>query len=171
MSENYRNIFDYYRGRAPKGSTNNEKVLENNVTKALLNTIDLCPNLDRRFINWLNERHLGEKQLSLNPPGGTDFERPTRDEKRNANVTKILLGIKKHKGDYPRDTRKGNRLDATIIGQGWLVAIESKLTGMNKQQFRNEEKLIKATKAIQVLWKEVKECFEEAAKDPTCLMR
>lgn len=163
--ERYHNIFDYYRGPSKGSDAHKNKVLENNVTKALLNTIDLCPNLGRYFISWLNEKYFKERGVSLNPPDITEIrivEGPTDDEIRDKNITKILLGIKKHGKDYKSETRKGERVDGTIVGQGWLVAIESKLEGMDTSQLKAEQKRIRAEKPIQVLWKELKECFEKA---------
>jgi hypothetical protein len=150
-----------------ESETESAKVLENNVTKALLNTVDLGPNLGRLFINWLNTEHLGRKGLKLEPAdvkGVRILKGPTKEEIKDKKIIRILLGIKKHEDDYESDTEKGRLVDGTIVGTGWLVAIESKLEGMNKRQFIREEKGIQPAASIQVLWKDVKDCFEKASK-------
>jgi len=171
MSDKGHNIFDYFRGPRPRRGVSKEdlenEVLENNVTKALLNVMEYCPELGRQFITWLNEKHLIRRGLTLKPPDIKDvriLEGPTSDEIADANITRILLGIKKHEADNDRDTSKGERLDGTVVGQGWLVAIESKLGGMERHQLKREEKKIRATAVVQLLWKEVQECFERALK-------
>jgi len=166
MSEEYRNLFSYYMPRC-ESETESAEVLENNVTKALLNTVDLGPNLGRLFINWLNTKHLGRKGLALEPPEVKNvriLQGPKPEEIKDEKIVRILLGVKKHEGDSPSDAREGKELDGTIVGPGWLVAIESKLEGMNERQFRREEEHVQPVAAIQVLWKDVKECLEKAVK-------
>lgn len=168
MSGRHRNLFDYCLGPHRGGDSYKARVLENNVTKSLLNTIDLCPSLGRRFVDWLNDEHLRSRGLPLSPPDKIEVRilgGPTDYEIGDVDLTRILLGIKKHAGDYDDDTRKGKEVDGTIVGQGWLVAIESKLNGMNKRQLGAEQRRIKATATIQVLWKDVKRCFEECLDD------
>jgi hypothetical protein len=100
MSEKHRNIFYYYRGPNRTNDAESNDVLENNLTKALLNTIDRRPNLGIQFINWLNRSH----GLHVDPPNITDLrilEGPTEEEIEQKKI-KVMMGIKKYNGeDYP----------------------------------------------------------------------
>ncbi len=124
MSERYHNIFDYYRRSKHRDDTEKEEVLENNVTKALLNTLELCPRLGIKFIEWLNGKF--EEQSRLDSPNITGIrilKNPTEEE-IGKKTTKIMLGIKKYNGE-PIKGKKGEdrRVDGTIVGENWLVAI------------------------------------------------
>lgn len=159
MSERYRNLFCYYRGPQRGDVKEKAEALENNVTKALLNTLELCPKLGDQFIDWLNKR-LPE---SLDPPNITELrilENPT-DEEIEKKSTKIMLGIKKYNGeDYLGEKGKG-KVDGTIVGQDWLIAIESKLGGIATRQFQKEKETIGAENknTLKIYWRDIHDFF------------
>jgi len=161
MSERHRNIFEYYRGPDKEDSP-----LENNVTKALLNTLGLCESKSVRigFVQWLNQK----AGLKLEPDRGNlrigILEPPTDDEKRDANI-KIMLGIKPYwadKFDKSGVKKRARReYDGKIVGQGWLIAIESKIRGgLNEDQFKTLKKQLGGkTKEVVVSWQEIHDFF------------
>jgi hypothetical protein len=166
MSERYHNIFDYWRPKR-KNDTEKEEVLENNVTKALLNTLELCPNLGTKFITWLNEKLSKECGLSLEPPNITELrilENPT-DEEIKKKAPRIMLGIKKYNGEcVPGKKGKGN-VDGTIVGQEWLIAIESKLGDMYTRQLQKEKERLGTEKSLIITWQEIHDFFDKLDKE------
>jgi len=159
MSELHSNVFFYCGLPREAGRPEKHTQLENNVTKALLNTLELCPDLCRLFLQWLRDRF----QLNINPMTADYLEvlgNPDDGEKKKSH--RILLGIKKNKWDYENAPGGGRkRFDGKIVGEDWLIAIESKLGGMDMGQFRAEEDEIKATQSRQILWREIHEYFGE----------
>ena len=159
MSELHRNIF-YYCGLSKRsGSIKKQTPLENNVTKALLNTLDLCPGLRRRFLEWLRDRY----DLTIDPMTFAYLAvlgNPDKDETSKDRV--ILLGIKKHRSDREGTPSGGTKyFDGKIVGEDWLIAIESKIGGMDKCQFKAQKDQITATQDEQILWKDVHGFFRE----------
>jgi hypothetical protein len=161
MSERHHNIFEYYRG------PDKDSPLENNVTKALLNTLELCESesVKIRFVQWLINQKAG---LELEQDTGNlrigILEPPTDDEKRDANI-KIMLGIKPYWADKFEKSgvkkRARREYDGKIVGQGWLIAIESKLYGgLNEDQFKTLKKQLGGkTKEVIVSWQEIHDFF------------
>jgi len=169
MSERHHNIFEYYRG------PEKDSPLENNVTKALLNTLELCPteSVKVRFVQWVINEKAGLK-LKLEKDTGNlrigILEPPTDDERRDANI-KIMLGVKPYwadkfgKSGVRERARRG--YDGKIVGQGWLIAIESKLYGgLNKDQFKTLKKqLLGKPKEVIVSWQEIHDFFSYLFSD------
>lgn len=159
MSELHNNVFFYYGLPRRAGTIKKQTQLENNVTKALLNTLSLCPGLRRLFLQWLRDRF----ELSIDPTVTSYLAvlgNPDDDERKMSE--RILLGIKKHSRDYRKALSEGTKqFDGKIVGEDWLIVIESKLGGMNMCQFEAEEEEIVATRSIQVLWSEIDEYFGE----------
>jgi len=164
MSEKYRNIFCYYRGPKHSNETEKQGALENNVTKALLNTLDLCPNLGTQFVEWLNDKLYEKYSLRLlDPPTIAELrilEGPTPEE-IETKTHKIMLGIKKYNGEcVPGEKRKG-KVDGTIVGQEWLIAIESKLGHMYKLQLQKEKEMIGSKEDLIISWRDIHDFFYE----------
>jgi hypothetical protein len=119
----HRNIFYSYRG--PKGDTaDRDRQLENNVTKALINTLDLGGSaVYGPFLDWLGITDATNAKFLLqrhNLPSGTAAE------KRN----RALLGISKRKLDWADAGANGTYEsvpDAWVYGDGFAVLVECKV--------------------------------------------
>lgn len=161
MSDRYRNIFSHYRGPAHSKEADKRGALENNVTKALLNTLDLCEDLGSQFIEWLSDKLYERYGLRLEPPEIEDIrilEGPT-DQEKKGKALKIMLGIMKYNGRCVPGTPGKGRVDGTILGQQWLVAVESKLDDMYMRQFRKEKKMLGAETDLIICWRDIHDFF------------
>src|SRR5262245_14409373 len=86
MAEFHRNIYGYYRGAAQQ-EQDREQQLEDNTTKALINTLEYCsPEVAIRFLEWLGikEPRKAEFVLQKNTIG---------KEKISNKAQRLLLAI------------------------------------------------------------------------------
>lgn len=133
MSKFYHNIFYYYRG-AKDSDRNRERQLEDNTTKALINTLQYGGKETRiAFLKW----------LGIDNPKNIHFElqKSTIGKGLIARKSKrILLALipKKSKITKLNETdNKDSRPDAWIYGDDFVVLIESKVVGyLDSNQIR-----------------------------------
>jgi len=129
MTDFHHNIFYYYRG-TKQSSQDRARQLENNTTKALINTLEHCNSkvaLD--FLDWLGIEAGGKVEFELQKAtisGGEIGNKPQR----------LLLGLVPSKRDEGNlvsklagPVTKGSIPDAWIYGDDCVVLIESKTKG------------------------------------------
>jgi len=173
----YHNIFNYYARLSRSEYENEDKkeaVLEDNVTKALINVLELSDpesKLRQRFVEWLSKK----ANHSLSPRITNYFlqtaEPPNYAEITKSGRTKFILGIVP--SGWEHDTKKGwprkktTRPDAWLVGKDWTVVIESKCReGLDEAQIEGHRKLLRCRKetAQEVNWKDIHELFDDLAK-------
>lgn len=128
MTDFHHNIFYYYRG-AKQSEKEREQQLENNTTKALINTLQHCsPEVTREFL----------KELGITAHGKTEFvlqKSTIGDEKIRSRPKRVLLGIV---GTAEAASESictqlsgipyGDSLpDAWLYGEDFVVLLESKV--------------------------------------------
>jgi len=127
MRDFHRNIFYYYRG-ARQTNSEFERQLEDNTTKALINTLEHCSQaVSQRFLNW----------LGINANGKTNFELQRKsigEVKIGGKSQRLFLGLipkdhQEHPNTASKVTREDSRPDAWIYGDNFVVLIESKVVG------------------------------------------
>ncbi len=127
MPDFHHNIFYYYRG-ARQADSEFERQLEDNTTKALINTLEHCSQtVSQRFLKW----------LGIDANGKTNFElqRKTIGEtKIKGKSERLLLGlipmqIERQPTSENISAREDSRPDAWIYGDNFVVLIESKVVG------------------------------------------
>ena len=168
MSRQYHNIFHYYRG--PRESASDYEQIENNLTKALVNTLELSSaEVANAFLRWLGVR---------NPPPFQklrfDLQRATPSRPVYQGLHGILLCIAGSADGEPEAAAVTSRSDASpprrdipdawVYGTRLVVGIEAKLRQPDEEQLqRYQEKLEYLTGARPVLkrvsWKEVSDHF------------
>jgi len=129
MKDFHHNIFYYYRGSNQEHEKLNDPQLENNTTKALINTLKHCsPGIAVKFLKWLGITTTKRIQFEL--------QKATIGKERIHHVPqRLLLGLVAvpekdrdsicDKLDGPAG--KGSTPDAWIYGDDFVVAIESKV--------------------------------------------
>lgn len=165
MSERYHNIFSYYRGPNRGGDKEQTETLENNLTKALINTLDLCSRLGTKFVEWLNIE-IGKQGFGVSLDADAEkiywgiLETPDKEEVKRKEV-RIMLGIKKRDSrDFSKPIEEGNpEFDGKIVGKDWLVGIESKTKGMHEEQFEQEKKWLETDKSLMLDWQQIHDFF------------
>jgi len=175
----YHNIFNYYTrlSRSEESEDRKEDVLEDNVTKALINVLELSDSeskVRQRFVRWLSAQ--GGVRLS---PGITDYFLQTTKPPNHAEITKsgrtkFILGIVprgwKNCAEEGWQRKKTTIPDAWLVGKNWTAIIESKCRkGLDKAQIEGHRKHLRCRKriAIQVDWKDMHNLFDELAKTGT----
>lgn len=117
----YQNIFHYYRGQT-RGNTDDIRQLqiENNVTKAFLNTLQHSSlELTSRFLNFINLPALEAKEYDYR------YQVPNRMEK--ATKVSAVVGIAESK-EIRKGTKKSYSIpDAAILSQDHTILIENKI--------------------------------------------
>jgi hypothetical protein len=119
----HHNLFYTYRG--PGTDADRDRQLENNVTKALINTLRLGGEaVWRPFLSW----------LGIANATGADFLLQRRDLPSGHAAhrrRRVLLGISKRKSDWPpsagAETTYESLPDAWVYGDGFAVLVESKV--------------------------------------------
>jgi hypothetical protein len=119
----HHNLFYAYRG--PAADADRDTQLENNVTKALINTLRLGgEGVCRPFLAW----------LGISDATGTDFllQRHDLPSGRAAHKRhRVLFGISKQRSAWLAGAREGRAYeslpDAWVYGDGFAVLIESKV--------------------------------------------
>ncbi len=134
MTDFHHNIFYYYRGpqqakeQAKQGASYDQQ-LENNTTKALINTLKHCsPTVAMKFLEWLGITAIGKVEVALQ-------KRTIGTEKIRRTSQRLLLGLV----DKPEENAdsictklagaiNGDSLpDAWLYGEDFVVLIESKV--------------------------------------------
>jgi hypothetical protein len=129
----FHNVFYYYSG-SQQPDRSHDRQLENNTTKALINTLEHCsPLVARRFLAWL----------------GIEATEPVRYELQRTTISKGIIGNKSQRlllGLVPseegkdfcieeKDEVEGDSLpDAWLFGSDYVVLIESKVAGSLEQE-------------------------------------
>lgn len=141
----YHNIFYYYRGAVLDDGRHRERQLENNTTKALINTLDHCDDrLAQSFLSWLGIPTQETAKFAL--------QRKTIGEPKLRRVVperRLLLGLtpdpsRDRAASSPEASAQGDSLpDAWIYGDSFVVLIESKTAGAldESQMVRHAETL------------------------------
>ncbi len=146
MTDFHHNIFYYYRG-AHQQEKDKERQLEDNVTKALINTLRHANGRVRKeFLKWLGIPIRADDHIRL------VLQRPTIGEERISRKKKrVLVALLPERGDFKPDSDIGDatdydsRPDAWIYGDDFVVLIESKVIGYidAKQMNRHFSKLMR----------------------------
>ncbi len=154
MTDFHHNIFYYYRGaKRPDQEHNSQQnqkwdpQLEDNTTKALINTLEHCsPVVTRKLLEWLNITATDKPKFELQKM--TIGERNIRRKSQ-----RLLLGLVQKEGeDSICDRLEGpvdgdSRPDAWIYGEDYVVLIESKVgrtTSLDLNQMRCHSQKLQA---------------------------
>ncbi|HBO45422.1 MAG TPA: hypothetical protein DD670_16115 [Planctomycetaceae bacterium] len=129
MADFHHNIFYFYGGAHPTVQ-DHERQLENNTTKALINTLQFCNSVVAiRFLKWLG--------LTATKPVLYELQRASIRQGRIENKRhRMLLGLvplkktENHSSSSDPQSIDGDSLpDAWIYGSDFVVLIESKVVG------------------------------------------
>ena len=129
MTDFHHNIFYYYRGSQHAKQVQYDQQLEDNTTKALINTLKHCsPIVAMEFLKWLGIEAIGKVDFELQKATiGTEKIRRTSQrlllglvDKPEKSVDSICTELK---GPIFGDSRP----DAWIYGENFVVLIESKV--------------------------------------------
>ena len=126
MTDFHRNVFYYYRG-AQQSNKDRDSQLENNTTKALINTLDHCGDaVALRFLDWLGIKTAGQVEYELQKATTGDI---------GSKSQRLLLGIvppAKQEDDPCAEgvaAESESIPDAWLYGDDYIVLIESKVRG------------------------------------------
>jgi len=147
MTDFHHNIFHYYRG-AQRSNRERERQLEDNTTKALINTLEHCgPTVALGFLKWLSIEVLeqvGQVKFELQKATIGTGEIQSRSQR-------LLLGLVPSRGardpcaglDKVVTENEDGRPDAWLYGDDFIVLLESKVEGSLKldQMQRHFQKL------------------------------
>ena len=129
MTDFHDNVFYYYRGARQSQQGQYDQQLEDNTTKALVNTLQHCnPSVALRFLEWLGIETTGRVRVELQKAS------IGRERIRSA-LQRLLLGlvaVPKPRDDSIASELNGpvdgdSRPDAWLYGEGFVVLIESKV--------------------------------------------
>ena len=127
MAGFHRNIFSYYKGSSQR-EQDREQQLEDNTTKALVNTLENCNlRVVAEFLKW----------LKVSTPGKASFvlQKPTiGDERIRHKTDRLLLAIVGTSNEVnqsicrqlPKTPVGDSRPDAWLYGDGFVALVESK---------------------------------------------
>jgi hypothetical protein len=163
MRDHHRNIFCYYKGAA-QDDKDREQQLEDNTTKALINTLDYCsPSVATSFLEWLDVRAPGSAEYVLQ-------KTTIGSEKIRRKAQRLMLAIvgaanKANESvcaQLPAPVVKESRPDAWVYGDEYAVLIESKVgkaTLTLDQMASHWEKLKPTCPTRIVTWAQVHKLF------------
>lgn len=127
MAGFHRNIFSYYRGAAQR-EQDREQQLEDNTTKALVNTLECTvPEVATKFLEWLG--------VSAPNPSYCELQKPSIGEERIRRTSdRLLLAIVGTDDEANHSVCKqlptppigDSRPDAWLYGDGFVVLLETK---------------------------------------------
>jgi hypothetical protein len=130
MADFHHNIFYYYRG-AQRSGQERERQLEDNTTKALINTLKHCdPKVTFEFLGWLG--------IKATKPVTLELQKATISKGEIGNKSqRLLLGIVPTKETEDPCAKLGRTAagekdsfpDAWIYGDNFVVLVESKVAG------------------------------------------
>lgn len=136
MPDFHHNIFYYYRGAKQK-NFQFERQLEDNTTKALINTLEFCsPKVSNNFLNWLAIENQSRVSYELQ-------RKTIGDAKIKSKSKRIVLGIvpsdkNNRKNGMSENIKYDSRPDAWIYGSNFVILIESKVIGfLDDRQMKN----------------------------------
>jgi hypothetical protein len=137
MTDFHHNIFHYYRGA--KGSDKDrERQLEDNTTKALINTLEYCdPKVAMKFLGWLRVVSTGEIKFELQKK---TIGEGLISRKQQRILLAIIPSHLNHETHIePADLQAGeSRPDAWISGDDYVIIIESKVAGNLEPQQKQD---------------------------------
>lgn len=150
MTDFHRNVFYYYRG-AQRSNKDRDSQLENNTTKALINTLDHCGDaVALRFLDWLGIKTAGQVKYELQKATTGDIGNQSQ---------RLLLGIvpaKEEDNPCAEEVAAGSSgiPDAWLYGDDYIVLIESKVRGsLEPEQMRRHLQKLRAGTAQQPEYK------------------
>lgn len=168
----HRNLFFYYRGRRPGDETVWEQQVEDNVTKALVNILELVP-IEHCLLPFL--KCLRIPIMRKGPLGSRQFGlQSLPQDSATHRYLAVITGKKQSTAERAnKGEQSGGRPDAWIYipEQSLAVMIESKLgANVDKDQLRGH--LLKAgwsedTPRRQLTWADVYGCFVGSCKEAT----
>lgn len=174
----YHNIFNcYHRICGTEDEDEKESVLENNVTKALVNVLELSDpqsSVRKEFVDLLGKRvgtHLSPSishyVLQRTKPAHYDtVVAPSR--------TKFMLGIvpkgREDRWEEGIQRDRGTRPDAWLIGKNWTVLVESKLRrGLENAQVNGHKRLLRCNRnPVEVNWKDIHSLMRNLTEGEKC---
>jgi hypothetical protein len=149
MTDFHHNIFYYYRG-AQRSGQDRDQQLEDNTTKALINTLECCsPMVALKFLAWLG--------IAATEPVKFELQKETIGEgKIRRKSQRLLLGLVPSRGTKDpctgseRPAAEDGRPDTWIYRDDFVVLIESKVKGSlhSDQVQRYSQKLQAGTKQL-----------------------
>ena len=168
MTDFHDNIFNYYRGPEQAKQGNYDAQLEDNTTKALVNTLQHCdPAVAIKFLEWLGVKTTAKV--------GIELQRQTIGEERIRRAPqRVLLGLvaeRKPGGDEATAEADGrgngeSRPDAWLYGEDFVVAIESKVGDaplerdqMQKHLWKLQVDAVHQPTCVQKTWADVRQFF------------
>jgi hypothetical protein len=129
MTDFHHNIFYYYRGYKQSKQDQYDQQLEDNTTKALVNTLKHCsPVIVLKFLEWLGIKATGKVEVELQKPTiGTEEIR-----RKSQRLLLGLVAMPEKSGDSICTKLEGpvsgdSRPDAWLYGEDFVVLIESKI--------------------------------------------
>jgi hypothetical protein len=135
VTDFHHNIFYYYRGPRQSKQEEYDQQLEDNTTKALVNTLKHCsPAVALKFLEWLGITASGKFEVELQKP-------TIGKEKIRHTSQRLLLGLvvePEKNGDSICAKLEGpadgnSRPDAWLYGEDFVVLIEAKVGGASLQ--------------------------------------
>jgi hypothetical protein len=167
VADFHHNVFYYYHG-AHRSEQEREQQLENNTTKALVNTLEHCGDgVAIRFLSWLGIKTVDRGLVELQRPT-VEMARPPDGPKSlllglvprgmERSCDELLAGATNQAGDsYP---------DAWIHGSDFVVLVESKiLSPLDPGQFQRHYRKLTSLAAtsprcLVQTWADVYTCFQ-----------
>ena len=131
MTDFHENVFYYYRGSRQSQPEQYDQQLEDNTTKALVNTLQHCdPAVALKFLTWLGMKATEKVavQLQKSTIGKARIRRASQ------RVLLGLVGVPEPSSDSDAAMQEGpadggSRPDAWLYGEDFVVLIESKVGG------------------------------------------
>jgi len=148
MTDFHHNIFYYYRG-VKQDDLMFERQIENNTTKALINTLEYCSSgVSNKFLDWLGIHNEGEIRYLLQT-------KSIGEAKIYGKTQKVLLGLCPTETQIELDIQnmpsKGYSVpDAWIYGDNFVILIESKVVGdFNSDQLEKHKNILRGNLSLE----------------------
>jgi hypothetical protein len=168
MADFHHNIFYYYSGSRQCKDDQCDPQLENNTTKALINTLKYCDRkVTHKFLAWLGIHSTSKVEYV--------FQKQTIgwERIRSAKRKRLLLGITSKTQDIGEDvcpvtSEEDSRPDAWLFGDDFVILIESKIGAalLDPDQMTRHFKTLQAEtrkKPVRkdITWSEIHKFFVE----------
>lgn len=125
MPDFHHNIFYYYKG-SKDSDQDRERQLEDNTTKALINTLEYGgPEVAYEFLSWLGINTTEHIKFELQKKTIGEWKITSKSQR----VLLALVPAKSTIAKTEQSTKKDSRPDAWIYGDDFVVLIESKVVG------------------------------------------